>query len=217
MSYQFNIKLEAIQLRKHGFSLTEISERLKIAKSTASAWLYAVELSPIAQKRLEEKRILGQYKSILRKKQAREILKKVNEAKANVMLKKYQLPKEFLKLCCALVWWCEGNKTTTFIRFTSSDSSLIKNFLFLLRNSFELDESKFRGLIHLHNYHKDLVRKKFWADVTKIPLNQFNKSYQKANTGIRTKDGYPGCIAITYYDARIAKELEAIYNVFSKN
>ncbi len=33
--------------------------------------------------------------------------------------------------------------------------------------------------------------------------------------GTRTKVGYPGCIAISYYDAKIAKELDALYNAFT--
>ncbi len=217
MAYQIEIKERAIELRRHGYSLKEIAELLKIAKSTTSVWLANITLSVSAQKRLAQKQILGQYKTVLLKRKLRESRRKEEEAKASEVLKNLSLSKEYIRLCCVLMWWCEGNKNSSFLRFTSSDVTLIKNFLFLLRKGFVLDESKFRILIHLHTYHDDYTQKRFWSQVTGIPINQFHKSFQKINTGKRTKENYPGCIALTYYDVRIAKELEALYNVFTKS
>lgn len=217
MAYQIEIKEKAITLRKKGYSLKEISELLKIAKSTASAWLSSINLSISAQRKLREKQILGQYKTVLLKRKLKESLRKEEEAKASKVLKKLSLSREYIKLCCALMWWCEGNKNSSFLRFTSSDVTLIKNFLSLLRKGFILDESKFRVLVHLHSYHNDNNQKRFWSQVTKIPISQFHKSFQKKNSGKRKKENYPGCIAVTYYDVRIAKELEALYNVFTKS
>lgn len=217
MAYQIAIKEEAVTLRKKGHSLKEISEHLKIAKSTASAWLSSINLSLSAQKRLEKKQILGQYKSILLKRELKNLRIKADGEKAYAIIKNLSLTQEYIKLCCALMWWCEGNKNSSFLRFTSSDATLIKNFLFLLRKGFTLDESKFRVLIHLHSYHNDDTQKIFWSHVTKIPLSQFHKSFQKKNTGKRTKENYPGCIAVSYYDVKIANELEALYNEFTKS
>lgn len=114
------------------------------------------------------------------------------------------------------MWWCEGSKTTISVKITSSDQILVSNFLSLFRFAFDLNESKFRCLLHLHDYHNEEVQKNFWSDLTKIPLNQFYRSYHKPNTGKRTRENYPGCIAVAYYDAKIAKELLAIYNAFTK-
>lgn len=217
MAYQIGIKERAITLRRRGYSLKEISELLKIAKSTASVWLANIALSTNAQKRLAQKQILGQYKTVLLKRRQKNLLRKANEAKAYEVIKNIPFSKEYIKLCCALMWWCEGNKNSSFLRLTSSDVTLIRNFLSLLRKGFMLDESKFRALVHLHAYHNDYKQKRFWSQVTEIPLGQFHKSFQKNNSGKRTKENYPGCIAVTYYDARIAKELEALYNVFTKS
>lgn len=217
MAYLIETKEKAITLRKQGYSLKEISEHLKIAKSTASSWLSSINLSVSAQRKLQKKQILGQYKTVLLKRKQKNLRIKAAEEKAYEIIKSLSFSQEYIKLCCALMWWCEGNKNSSFLRFTSSDVTLIKNFLSLLRKGFMLDESKFRILVHLHAYHNDDTQKKFWSQVTKIPLNQFHKSFQKMNTGKRTKENYPGCIALTYYDARIAKELEALYNEFTKS
>ncbi len=94
------------------------------------------------------------------------------------------------------------------------DPSLIALFLDLLRKGFKINESKLRILMHLHNYHDEVIQKEFWSIVTNIPFAQFHQSYWKPNTGKRKHAHYPGCIALSYYDAKIAKELKAIYNAF---
>lgn len=215
MAHSISKKALALKLRKKGFSLMEISDKLHISKSTASVWLAKVELSSLAKKRLEKKQVIGQYKTLLIRKKLREFNKQKRERLAETILAKIQFDKNLLKLLCALLWWCEGNKEFTRIRFTSSDSTLINNFLKLFRKAFMVDESKFRALVHLHSYHIDDKQKEFWSKITKIPLSQFSKSYKKNNTAKRTKENYQGCITITYYDATIAKELESIYTMFS--
>lgn len=215
MSHSIQIKTEAINLRRKGFSLNEIAEKIHISKSTLSEWLSLIELSPSAQKRLADKQILGQYKSVLLKRERTEKQKKLLQKLASKNIEKITFEKELLKLFCALVWWCEGNKDTSMVRFTSSDKTLIENFLYLLRSGFEINESKLRALVHIHAYHNDKRQKKYWSEITKIPLSQFHSSFQKTNTSIRTKVGYAGCVAISYYDAKIAKELEALYNAFT--
>lgn len=214
--YSIQIKELAIRLRRRGLSLKEIAEKLKISKSTASDWLSPIDLSIYAQKRLTNRQVLGRFKVIANKRKLKEGQKKLLEKRAYELLKNTNLSKEIIKLCCTLLWWCEGNKDDSMVRFTSSDSTLIKNFLFLLRSGFEIDESKFRALVHLHSYHNETAQKNFWSVVTSIPVSQFNKSHQKLNTGKRFHDDYQGCIAISYYDAKIAKELYALYNAFNR-
>src|SRR5260221_5736525 len=135
MSYSLQIKEKAIKLRKHGDSLKEISESLHIAKSTASAWLENILLSKQAERILERKNILGQYKSVLQKKKLREEAKQLRELQAGTMIQQLPSSKELMKVYCALLWWCEGNKDTGSVKFTNSDPTLIQNFLFTFRSS----------------------------------------------------------------------------------
>lgn len=215
MSHSYLIKQKAIQLRKRGTSLKEISEKLNIAKSTASVWLQDILLSSHAQDILTNKQQLGHYKTILKRKKLREAKKQLDVKNAVKIFKSLNASSNTMKIYCALLWWCEGNKETRLVKFTNSDPTLIKNFLLTLRSGFSLDESKFRVLIHLHEYHNESTQKTFWTNVTKIPLTQFHKSYLKPHTGKRQHPNYQGCIAVTYYDAKIAKELEALYNAFT--
>ncbi len=217
MAYPIELKYQAISLRKKGFSLKEVAEELKIAKSTASIWLQNINLNKKAQERLKKRRILGQYKSRLIKKTQSENLIKRYHSQAYQEISKINFNKNIYKLLCSFLYWCEGAKlNNTHIRFINSDPKMIKTFLALLRKSFELEEKKFRALIHLHEYHNEKKQKKFWTKITGIPPRQFNRSYHKPNTKKRIRDNYPGCLAIYYYDHKIAKELAALYNSFAE-
>lgn len=208
-------KIKALKFRTDGYSLQEISDKLSIAKSTASLWVRNIKLSPEAQKKLSTKQIDGRKKAMNVKLQSREKQFALFQQEALKSLQSIPSSPYLAKIFCSLLWWCEGNKNESFVRFTSSDETLIQNYLRVFREGFALDEKKFRVLVHIHPYHQDEQQKQFWSEVTKIPLTQFHRSFQKQNTGKRKHEDYQGCIAVTYYDAKIAKELEAIYNAFT--
>lgn len=51
------IKEKAINLRKRGFSYSEILEQIPVAKSTLSSWLHSIGLSKKQKQRLTEKKL----------------------------------------------------------------------------------------------------------------------------------------------------------------
>lgn len=209
--------LKSVELRKKGFSLTEIKQRLKISKSTASLWLRDIELPVAALERLAKRGILGMVRSKKVREERRKAFEKLLKERAFRILKNTLLTKNHFKIICALLFWCEGGKEVkSGIRFINSDSCLIKTFLILLRKSFQLNEKKFRVGLHLHQYHDEEKQKKYWSKITKIPLNQFIKVYWKSNTGKRIRIDYPGCATIYYHNTKLAKELTTIYKVFSE-
>lgn len=85
----------------------------------------------------------------------------------------------------------------------------------MLRNTFMLDEDKFRGLVHMHEYHNEKEITEYWSRVSGIPTKQFTKPYKKPHTGNRIKKDYMGSFRIRYYDAKIAKELTQVYLQFA--
>lgn len=216
MTYSIDFKQNAIKLRNQGYSIKEIADKFKISKSTASLWCSGIELDEHAQNRLAERKILGQYKSIEIATKKRKLAEEKRIQQVSQYLSKIKMSKELAKLCCALLFWCEGSKSKISVRFTSSDPSLIGLFLSLFRTGYSLEERKFRALVHVHEYHDEPAQKLFWSRITGIPLLQFHRSYKKPNTGKRKHDNYPGCLSVTYYDANLAKELATIYNVFTQ-
>ncbi len=210
--YPIEVREKAIALREKGYSLKEVSDTLHIAKSTSSLWLRNISLSQEAQNRLKEKHTLKQYKASLSALKKRE---EINQFYKELVLKdlyKIRPTKGIYKLICSLLFWCEGSKNFSHVRFTNSDPTLIKLFLFTFRRGFNIDESKLRILMHLHDYHDENIQKEFWSKTTEIPLSQFLKTYHKPHTGKNIHENYPGCIALYYYGSKVAKELQAIYN-----
>lgn len=215
MSYSLDIKERAIILRQKGYSIKEIAEKLKISKSTSSYWLSSIKLNKKAQNRLEKRKILGQYKALATfKNKRKELIKEYNLEAINA-LSKINLNNNTFKLLCSFLFWAEGSKNTSYLSFINSDPVMITTFIKLLRLAYPLKEEKFRALVHIHEYHNETKIKDYWSKITKIPLTQFSKSYQKPHTKKRIREGYQGSLRIRYYDSKIALELRSIYNMLA--
>lgn len=216
MAYDISIKKEAVKLRKSGYSIKEIAKKLDIAISSSSIWLRNVQISPTGQDRMTKHKEQNRYKmqQLWIEKRLRQY--ELNIVKAEKILTYLNLKENNIsKLICAILFWAEGNKDFSHIRFTNSDPTMISTFLKYFRQAYVLDEKKFRACIHLHEYHNSKEIHKFWSNITQIPLNKFRKAYLKPHTGIRKKDAYKGCITIYYFDSLIAHELEALYNALA--
>ena len=209
-------KQQAIILRKHGHSLQEISIQLGISKGTASLWLQHTPLSARAQKRIQKKRDEGSRKSRITLNDRTH--KRLTEASgfAQKTLGNISDTVDNSRLYCALLYWCEGEKSKNdkSLFFTNSDPLLVKSFLKHFRKGFEIDETKFRVCVHLHSYHDSQKQLLFWSQITSIPLAQFIKPYQKSNSGKNKKVGYAGCASVRYHDVRIARQVQAVARAF---
>ena len=209
-------KQQAIVLRKQGHSLQEVSIKLGISKGTASLWLRRTPLSVSAKERIQKKRDEGSQKS--RVTLNNRTNERLTEAFgfAQKILKNISDTADNSRLYCALLYWCEGEKSKNdkSLFFTNSDPLLVKSFLKHLRKGFEIDETKFRICVHLHSYHDAKKQLFLWSQVTAVPLTQFIKPYQKLNSGKNKKVGYAGCASVRYHDVRIARQVQAVARAF---
>lgn len=209
---------QGISLRKQGFSFGEISELLAISKSTASLLFRSVSLSGKARKRIEQLQIEARIKGLTSVRNKIEQRKREIENNVKRSLRKLKLDDPLLaKVFCALLYWGEGSKTGYRVAFISSDPLMVVTFLTLLRAAFPLKESKLRALVHVHEYHNEPEVKRYWSELTRIPLSQFTKSYLKPHTKRVIREGYKGALRVSYHDVKIVNELKAIYNTFARN
>lgn len=218
MAHPIKTREEAVRLREEGLSIPAIAKKLSIAKSTTSLWVGSVPLSEEIRSQLYKNSMEANEKGreVTRIKRLLDRQKDVKEADNILTLLQRSFDKNFWQLCAAILFWCEGSKRNlSAVGFINSDPQMIRIFLMAFRIAFELDEKKFRIVIHLHNYHDEKKQKTFWSEVTQIPEKQFTKSYIKKSTQIRKRDGYPGCISIKYFDAKLAKKLDALYHAFA--
>ena len=210
-------KEKAILLRKHGDSLREISEKLKVSKSTASLWLRDLKLSSSALKTLEEKKQNGRKKGNAKQKQ--KSLQREKDIHDSVVqyLGATPFSKKQAKGLSALLYGCEGSKNETGrMVFINSDPILISFFLQLFRLAFKVNERKFRVLMHLHPYHNEKKQKKFWSEITGVSSKQFSKAYRKSNGKKNIREGYQGCVSVRYNSGAIQRELAMLYKEMIK-
>ena len=207
------IRKEAINLRKQGFSYEEISSRLSVSKSTCSVWLKDVDLSDRARLRLEKREGVGRKKGQLGNHNRALLRDEAIAKQIRAEISTLALNNTLVKLLCAMLYWGEGAKGQHRVIFTNSDPLMIRIFLKFFRQSFALDESRFQASLHLHEYHNQDIQKNFWANITGIRLQKIS-IYRKPNTGLVKRKGYPGCISIRYNDVNIGHTLESLYKEF---
>lgn len=206
-----NLEIRAKELRRKGYSLNELKDILNVSKSTISRWINGINLSAVAKERINNNYTKGQLASQKTKKEQTIQKNIIADIYADDILKNFVLDFNTVSIFCAMIYQCEGSKNIKdSVTFTNSDPDLIRTFINLFRESFDLDESKFRILMHLHNYHNEALQKKFWSDITKVPVNQFLKTFNKPNTGIYKKEGYQGCIQVRYRDVKIGRQINAV-------
>jgi len=130
-----------------------------------------------------------------------------------------RINKKTAKILAAILYWCEGSKypSTNKMDLTNSDPKLLKIFLKLLRTSFNLDESKFRVKLQIHDTHDFEKIKKYWSKILSIPQSQFMKPTITKPTGRKHRKEYFGTCTVRYHDYKLQLKLIGIYEEFAKN
>lgn len=171
------LKSAAIKLRKQGNSYREISKKLDISKSTLSYWLKDVKLKPVHQRRLYTKqvRILSKGPKSQKERRAREVKLLVDQAKGSINL---PLDGEVFRFFGVGLYWAEGAKGKM-MQITNSDPHLILFMVRWLEKVFSVKPNKLRVYLNLYPQQDEAKIKKFWSDLTDIPLVNFGKTFIK--------------------------------------
>ena len=99
---------------------------------------------------------------------------------------------EDLKKLGPIIYLCEGTRSTRQnrgspeqIELVSSDPFIIKIFLKFLRKIIKIEESRLRGRLQIHNNLDEEKAKVYWSSISRIPIDQFQKSIIKENKSRR--------------------------------
>jgi hypothetical protein len=98
----------------------------------------------------------------------------------------------------------EGAKADGQLCFANSDPRMILFCCLWLRRFFDLDETRFRFRLYLHEGLDLDEAIEFWSSVTEIPVSQFGKTYRATpNPSIRKAKHPRGCGYVWYYSTRV--------------
>lgn len=169
---RFKDKLQAINLRKEGYSYKYISGVLKVSKSTLSDWLADIPYTPNEEtiKRIGAARAAsGESKSKI--KQA-SILKAALEARRELG----KMSRRDLFMLGLGLYIGEGSKTAEITRFVNSDPAAVSLMVRWFTEALSLPKKNLRVRIHLYPDCDERRSLQYWSKITTIPISQFQKS-----------------------------------------
>ncbi len=178
-----NPKDFAIELRKGGYSYSEIKKFCPVAKSTLSYWFRNIKLSEPQLARLKKKRIesarKGSEAKILKTSKAIEEIQKTSAKDIG------KISKRELWLMGVVLYWRERllNKNDSDlkkgVRFTSSDPHLIKLFLKWLVDVGGIKNEEINFDIYIGKDDQKLLNDtvNYWASITGFLKANFSRYY----------------------------------------
>ncbi|MDO8656543.1 MAG: hypothetical protein Q7K45_04850 [Nanoarchaeota archaeon] len=134
-------------------------------------------------------------------------------------LKRRNKDTEELNAIGAMLYWGEGYKgdkenPANMVDFTNSDPEMISLFLRFLRNTFDLNKSKFRILLYCYSDQDVGKLITFWSDLTGIERSLFIKPYIRKDFRIGGRKMKYGLIHIRYHDKKLLLELKKMIDSY---
>jgi hypothetical protein len=183
---------QARQLRRTGLPLAEIAARLGVSRSSASLWVRDVEFSAPVRSPPRGRR---RSPNALQRRRQAEIDRLVEEGRVRIGR---LTDREFLVAGVAL-YAGEGSKGDGSVVFANSDPRMVVFFCSWLRHFFQIDESRLRVRIYLHEGLDLKAAIASWSGLTGIPESQFTKPYRAVPDGsIRHAKHVHGCVGVRY-------------------
>jgi hypothetical protein len=180
----------ACELRAEAWTLQEIATELGVSKSSVSLWVRDVDFEP-RPRRAARKR--GPNKLQIAK-QA-----EIDEMLAWGRDRIGTMSEEAFLAAGAALYAGEGSKTDGMVTFSNSDPRMMRFFCAWLRRFFDIDESRLRLRLYLHQGLDLDSATAFWCDATDIPVRQVGKAYRAVPDPSIRKSKHPmGCAYVSY-------------------
>lgn len=212
------LKKVAISLRRQGYSYPIIERKIGVARATLSGWFRGLQLSSVAEKLILKRKIRNI--KIARTKALELLLKKRNAEIAEMQtairseFENQVLDTAKKELLLAMLYLGEGFKKKSQVGLGNSNPEIALLFVKLLREVYNVSDSKLRCYLYLRMDQKAEVEKKFWSNYLGIPLEYFRKpQFDKRTANFKTWKSYHGVCAIYCYDAKIEKRLTIVQRI----
>lgn len=167
---------ELKKLRKKGYSINELVEKLSIPKTTV--WHHIHNIS-----------VPSKFASILRSKRGGSSKRKQRnwEEAQKFAQKLLNSPKRELAIIISMLYWGEGSKKVC--DFVNSDGRMIQVYMAILKNVLNIPKESLRVTIRIFSGMDRRACLDFWSRVTKIPKEKFIVRLNDGTTKSRTRYG----------------------------
>lgn len=173
------LQLKARELRQKGYSVKQIEKELGVSRSSVSIWCRDVKLSEAQLKKLYTSKLKGGLKGSYIASQ-----NKQNRRKSEIKKLRREGIKQIgvvgdrdLFIAGIALYAAEGEKRDGTVGLSNSDHRIIKLFLRWIRSYCDISEERLRASLYLHDNLNEEAAKEYWSKATKIPKEQFCKTY----------------------------------------
>lgn len=195
-------KERAINLRKKGFSYSEILKEISVTKSTLSLWLRSVGLSKKQKQRLTEKKLAAMRRGWEAVHVRRLLLTEEIKKKAKKEIGK--INKRDLWLIGIALYWGEGHKEKKYkagqeVAFDNSDPRMILLFIRWLEKICQIPQNNLTYDLYIHETADWRTAQKYWAKILSIPVGRIRVYFKKNKIKTKRKnkgENYHGLIRI---------------------
>jgi hypothetical protein len=176
---------EARRLRAMGKTLQQIADTLDVSKSSVSVWVRDVPFTPSKRRTGAQRRPHPFHERKLRE---------IEECNEEGIHRLGTLDESAFLAAGIALYAGEGAKRDHAVMFANTDASMIRFFCAWLRHFFEVDESRLRVRVYLHEGLDLEAAHRAWAEVTGVPLSQFRAPYRAvADPSMRRNKHDHGC------------------------
>jgi len=174
---RYQEKLEARRVRQEeGLSVGAIARLLQCSKSSVSKWVRDIPLTSEQVARLKRREraseIAASHPNAPKQKFGRER----DQIESLAMREVGVIDREQLRVIGAALYWAEGGKDRNVVDFVNSDPDMVRLMMRFFREVCNVEETKFRGILHIHPHLDVEAALRFWSSVTGIPVSQFYKT-----------------------------------------
>ncbi len=181
----------ARELRAQSWTLQDIATELGVSKSSVSLWVRDVEFAPRPRNRGH--RSMKPHPLHVAK------LAQISRLNADGVAHVGRMSDREFLLVGAALYAGEGFKRDGPVGMANTDPAVLLMFVTWLRRFFDIDESRLRVRLYLHDGLDLEAAESFWSILLGIPETQFRKAYRpEANPTRRLAKHVHGCPAVTY-------------------
>jgi transcriptional regulator with XRE-family HTH domain len=219
-SQWYELKENAIALRKHGLSMIKIEKDLGIPRSTLSGWFKNIPLTKKQKKKLSNNKLRALVQArknavLWHNAQKRNRLETAEKDARKTLISIDPSNPVFLELALAFLYLGEGSKKNIETALGSSDPKILKLFLAGLKNIYNIDPNKIRCELYLRADQNPDKIKNYWSKELRIPLNNFKQvNIDKRTIGTITYPHYKGVCNLRCGNVAIQRKLVSLANLF---
>lgn len=198
----------ARELRAQSWTLAEIAAELRVAKGSVSVWVRDVDFEPKPCNRGH--RDQRPHPLTVRK----ELELERCRVEADEWLG--AVAHRDLAMFCLGLYAGEGSKTTGCVSMANTNPALVRILLRWLRAHFDIDETRLRCKLYLHEGLDLDAATSSWSKLTGIPVEQFRVPYRAVADASRRRSKHEfGCATVMYSCSLTHRRLLAMIEAIS--